>query len=237
MPSHTLDLQKKKELIAESRWFEGLPSSAMEKLATSSSSRRYAKGEFIYLVGDIPSKVSMVVTGKVRISLISVEGQKFLLTDLEHGQWFGEAALAGESTGVHEARAEEDSVLLEIPRQTVMTVADQHPSMYKSLLFSHLYRTGAVYELLAGMVFYPLKSRLAGRLINLADRHGRETGDGIKLEVKMSQLEFAQMTMGSRQRVNKVLREWVQRGILQKQKDYYVIADMDRLQAEIEPSN
>jgi CRP-like cAMP-binding protein len=91
-----------------------------------------------------------------------------------------------------------------------------------------------MYDLLAGMVFYPLKSRLAGRILHLVERHGRETADGIALEVKMSQLEFAQMTMGSRQRVNKVLRDWVQRGILRKRNDYYVIVDLAGLQAEVE---
>lgn len=234
MANNLLDLDQKKKIIAESRWFAELPEEAINKLVKSARARRYAAGEFVFLIGDSPDELSCVVSGKMRISLISFEGQKFLLTDLESGQWFGEAALAGEATRVHEARAEEDSLILQISSKAVLTIADEFPLLYKNLLFSHFYRTQAVYELLAGMVFYPLKSRLAGRLLNLAERHGRETGDGIKLEVKMSQLEFAQMTMGSRQRVNKVLREWVQRGILHKQKDYYVIADMDRLQAEVE---
>lgn len=223
-----------KALIANSRWFAELPEAAINQLASNARSKRYQSGEFVYLVGDLLENIFCVVSGKVRISLISVEGQKFLLTDLEPGQWFGEAALAQQSFRLQEARAEEDTEILQIPRITVLSTADKFPTLYKNLLFSHFYRTQAVYELLAGMVFYPLKSRLAGRLLNLADRHGRETGDGIRLEVKMSQLEFAQMTMGSRQRVNKVLRDWVHRGILQKQKDFYIIADIERLKAEVE---
>lgn len=230
----TFDHQQAKELIGNSRWFAELPDAAIDKLASSSRTKNYQNGEFVYLVGDAQENLLCVVSGKVRISLISVEGQKFLLTDLEAGQWFGEAALGEQVMRVHEARTAEDSVVLHIPRRVVLSTADEYPAIYKNLLFSHLYRTQAVYELLAGMAFYPLKSRLAGRLLNLAERHGREVGDGIKLEVKMSQLEFAQMTMGSRQRVNKVLRDWVQRGILQKQKDFYVIADIDRLKAEVE---
>lgn len=234
MSNVNVDPQQIRDLIANSRWFAELPDAALDKLASNSRTKLYQNGEFVYLVGDELENLFCVVSGKVRISLISVEGQKFLLTDLEPGQWFGEAALAQQNLRVHETRAEEDSIVLQIPRRVVLSTADDHPALYKNLLFSHIYRTQAVYELLAGMVFYPLKSRLAGRLLNLAERHGREVGEGIRLEVKMSQLEFAQMTMGSRQRVNKVLRDWVQRGILQKQKDFYIIADIDRLRAEVE---
>ncbi len=228
------DPQQLKSLISESRWFAELPVEAIDRLANSARIKQYQDGEFVYLVGDTLENLFCIVEGKIRISLISVEGQKFLLTDLEKGQWFGEGAIAQQNTRVQEARAEEDSTILQIPRKLLIAVADDYPVLYKNLLFSHFYRTQAVYELLAGMVFYPLKSRLAARLLNLADKHGRETGDGIRLEVKMSQLEFAQMTMGSRQRVNKVLRDWVQRGILHKQKDFYVIADLERLEAEVE---
>ena len=234
MSNPSVDPQLIRELIANSRWFADLPDAALDKLAAQTRTKRYQDGEFVYFVGDELENLFCIVSGKVRMSLISVEGQKFLLTDLEPGQWFGEGALAQQNLRVHEARAEEESLVLQIPRRVILATGDEYPILYKNLLFSHFYRTQAVYELLAGMVFYPLKSRLAGRLLNLADRHGREVGEGIKLEVKMSQLEFAQMTMGSRQRVNKVLRDWVQRGILHKQKDYYIIADIERLRAEVE---
>lgn len=234
MSKVSLEPQQIKSLIAKSRWFAELPTQAIDKLAASARCTRYQSGEFVFLVGDVMENILCVVSGKVRLSLISVEGQKFLVTDLENGQWLGESSLSQARLRVQEARAEEESILLSIPRRVVLATADEYPVLYKNILFSHLYRTQAVYELLAGMVFYPLKSRLAARLLILANKHGRETGEGIKLEVKMSQLEFAQMTMGSRQRVNKVLRDWVQRGILSKQKDYYVIIDKERLKAEVE---
>lgn len=221
-------------MIERSRWFDGLPPKAIAELSAQARVKDYGRGEYVYLVGDTLKNLFCVVSGKVRISMISVEGQKFVITDLEAGHWFGETALAEQKLRVQEARAEEESKIINLPAKAVTSIADQYPALYKNFLLSHFHRTQGMYDLLAGMVFYPLKSRLAGRIIHLAGRHGRETDDGIALEVKMSQLEFAQMTMGSRQRVNKVLRDWVQRGILRKRNDYYVIVDLDELKAEIE---
>ena len=39
--------------------------------------------------------------------------------------------------------------------------------------------------------------------------------------------------LGSRQRVNKIFREWIEEDILALQGDYYVIYDLNRLKTEI----
>jgi hypothetical protein len=39
--------------------------------------------------------------------------------------------------------------------------------------------------------------------------------------------------LGSRQRVNKIFREWTEQDILALQGDYYVIYDLNRLKVEI----
>lgn len=230
-----VDAQQVVALIKKSSWFAGLPEAVIANLAAQARVREYQRGEYVYLVGDTLENLYCVVSGKVRISMISVEGQKFLITDLDGGQWFGETALAEQTLRVQEARAEANSLVISMSARSVTTIADKFPGLYKNVLFSHFRRTQLMYDLLAGMVFYPLKSRLAGRILHLAERHGRPTSDGIALEVKMSQLEFAQMTMGSRQRVNKVLRDWVQRGILRKQSEYYEITDVEALEAEVGP--
>ena len=90
-------------------------------------------------------------------------------------------------------------------------------------------RTQLVYEVLGGMLFYPLKARLAGRLLFLLEHHGEPHEDGVALNMKLNQMDFARMSMGSRQRVNKAFREWVHDGVMEKRRDQYIIKDIDAL--------
>jgi len=63
------------------------------------------------------------------------------------------------------------------------------------------------------MLFYFLKARLAGRILWLAENNGVPHPDGVPLNTKLSQMDLARMTMGSRLPVNKTLREWTVEGI------------------------
>ena len=48
----------------------------------------------------------------------------------------------------------------------------------------------------------------------------------------MSQNDLAQLTLGSRQRVNKILGEWREKGIVVVEDNNYLIKDLAALEAE-----
>ena len=47
--------------------------------------------------------------------------------------------------------------------------------------------------------------------------------DGLTLDVRLSETDFARMSMGSRQRVNKSFREWMYDGVIGKCRDHHII--------------
>ena len=75
------------------------------------------------------------------------------------------------------------------------------------------------------------------RLVALLAEHGTERDDGICLGIKLSQNDFASLCLGSRQRVNKIFRDWTEQDILALQGGYYVIYDLNRLKEEINVSS
>ena len=227
-----LDRTAMTEIVKRSDWFGQLPDSAITQLAAKASIKTYAADQFLFLVGDSPEYVFCVCSGRIRISVSSSIGQEFVLTDLHKDEWLGEIALTGGETRVTEAFALEKSVVMLIPASSVNQVGAEHPILYKSLYFAHMQRTQAIYGLLAGILFYPLKSRLAWRLLDLISKHGVVGSEGVELDMHMSQLDFARMSMGSRQRVNKIFRDWVKEGLVLKQGDKYVITDTDALRKE-----
>ena len=222
------------QTVAAGEWFQNIPQQAIEQLASSAHVKRYSANQFIYLIGEQTNHVYCLLSGRVRVSITSSDGQEFALTDLQPGAWFGEASLVGTKPRVQEIWAQDDSDVLLIASKAVIKVATAHPTVYKNLFISHVEQTRQMYLLLAGMLFYPLRSRLAGRLLSLMRKHGEISEQGVVLDMHMSQLDFARMSMGSRQRINKILRDWVKRGVIAKQGDKYVILDVDALRQELE---
>ena len=82
---------------------------------------------------------------------------------------------------------------------------------------------------LADLVFSDVPGRVAKALLDLADRFGRPTADGILVPHELTQEELAQLVGASRETVNKALAEFVQRGWLRLEARAVVTLDAQRL--------
>lgn len=221
-------------VIARSPWFEGLPESALQRLAEGARIRSYRKNSYLFTAGETTHDIFCVLSGRIRLLITSAIGQEFALTDLGPESWLNEAALPTDLPRLIDAQVNETATMLLIQRGVVLEVGEKHPRMFQKLFADHVLRTRGVYTLLTGMAFYPLKSRLAGWLLQLANEHGETTDDGVSLNVNLSQNDLAQLSLGSRQRINKILGEWRERGIIELDGGRYLIRDIDALTKETE---
>jgi len=57
----------------------------------------------------------------------------------------------------------------------------------------------------------------------------------VMLDIKLSQADFARLAVGSRQRVNRIFREWEKSGLVEHRNDLLWIRDMDSLEKEVVP--
>lgn len=223
------------KLISQSPWFEGLPQCAIDELAAVAKTVAHDDQTYLYRLGKQSHYIYCILSGGVRIKISSLQGQEFAITDFNAGDWLGESAITEKPTKMFEAQVLNYSVLLEIPARKVRALAEKYPIIYKNLFFEQSERTIKMSELLGGMLFYPLRARLAGRLLWLMRENGVEQDGGVLLDKKISQQELASLTMGSRQRVNKIFREWQELGIVLMEEQRYFIVDRQALVNEIEP--
>ncbi|MGB0938151.1 MAG: Crp/Fnr family transcriptional regulator [Colwellia sp.] len=221
------------QMIRHCNWFQGVPDEAYLELVKSAKIRHFDERKFLYRLGDTTESVYGVITGFVRIKISSEQGQEFAITEFSTDDWFGEFSLSEQPVRMFEAQALENSSIIEIPKRVVKSVSERYPVIYKNLFLDQSDRTLKMCELLSGMLFYPLKARLAGRLLWFAQHYGQSLNGSVILDKKMSQTELADLTSGSRQRVNKILKEFEARGILTIQGQRYCINDMAALKDEI----
>ena len=221
--------------ISQSAWFQGLPREAINELIDSAKTVAHADQTYLYRLGDQSHTIYCVLSGSVRIKITSHLGQEFSIIDFNVGSWLGEMAITEKPTKMFEAQVLNYSVLLEIPARKVRAIAERYPIIYKNLFFEQSERTIGMSEVLGGMLFYPLRARLAGRLLWIMRENGVEQEGGILLDKKISQQELASLTMGSRQRVNKIFREWQEKDIVLMEGQKYFVKDKDALYKEIEP--
>ncbi|WP_353412364.1 Crp/Fnr family transcriptional regulator [Arenicella sp. 4NH20-0111] len=214
-------------------WFKGLDAEVVDQIAQRAQEKKYKNREFLYMPGDVQDNLYYVISGTVQVSIVGYAGSQFILASMKSGQWFGEGAIIG-MTKVIEVQTVTPATLLVVPLNAVKQVVGTEASFYKNILEDHMGRVQLLYELIAGMLFLPLRARLAGRLLYLLEMFGKPSDEGLVLDMKFSQQDFARMSMGSRQRINKIFREWQARDIYYKRSGKYIVKDIAALTEELE---
>jgi len=221
-------------IISRSPWFQGLPEKVLARLTEAARIRSYQKNSYLYTSGEMGSEIYCILSGRVRLLLTSEIGREYAVTDYESGTWLGGEFLSGDNPARLDVQVNETTSVLTLPRALVLDIADQYPQVFKTLFSDYMVRFSGVMTLLQAMAFYPLRSRLAGWFIELLEKHGQEEEAGVYLDTRLSQNDLAQLSLGSRQRINKILGEWRERGIIELEGSHYLIRDMDALVQEME---
>jgi CRP-like cAMP-binding protein len=99
-----------------------------------------------------------------------------------------------------------------VPKDALLAFLDQHPVMSRHLMRALARYVQQVDESLAEIAFLDIGGRVARKLLDLGQSHGRKTPDGIRIEVRLSQRTLASMVSASRENVNRALHRFTVRG-------------------------
>ncbi len=200
-------------LLASTTLFRGFSEQELEPLASRLQPRSFPRGSYIFREGDPGRTFYVIADGQVKIAHLGRQGEEIVFALLTAGDTFGELALFDEeSTRTADAQAAEPTDCLALNREPFMTFAETHPPLMR-----HLVRVLSVYlrradEALAEAAFMDITGRVAKKLLDLAESHGKPTKDGVRIGVRVTQQTLAGMIGASRENVNRAVSRFVARG-------------------------
>lgn len=203
-----------RQALAQYEWFRGLPADVVAQLASLAVRRRFGNGERIHAKGDAPDGLYGLLEGQVRISHLAADGRELLVTLFEPGHWWGEISMFDGLPRTHDASAVGDCEVLLLPQQRFQSLLRENPELYPHFVKMLCAKLRLALSYIEDATFLPLSARLAKRLLELARLYGRETEDGVRLDVRLPQGDLARMLGASRQSVSKELKAMEKRGAL-----------------------
>jgi CRP-like cAMP-binding protein len=186
--------------------FRELPRDVLEQLASYMTRRTAKRGTPLFVKGDPGNGLMGVLTGSVKISVLSADGHETVLNIIREGEIFGEIALLDGRPRTADATALSDCELMVIDRRDFVPFVQREPRVALKLievLCDRLRRTSAQVEDIAHL---DLPGRLAKTLLQMAG-HTKKS----EPRISITQRELGQMIGMSRESTNKQLRQWAQR--------------------------
>ncbi|GAB1819337.1 Crp/Fnr family transcriptional regulator [Herbidospora sp. RD11066] len=203
-------------------------------LRTRGRQRMWARGEIVFTEGDPSTWVLLVLSGKVKISASTEAGTEVVLAVR------GPGAVVGEMASIDG-----------LPRSATVTAVEPVEGLAIHDFAGFLRENGRVAVLLMRTVTERLRDadrkrveyggldtavRVANRLVELADRYGEPVSGGVSLVLPLSQDELASWVGSSREAVNKALRGFRDRGLIETGRRRVLIHDMDGLRSRARQS-
>jgi CRP/FNR family transcriptional regulator len=215
--------------LGSSPLFAALDAEAQGVLRNRMDEVRLARGETLFNEGEPGDRLYVVTQGKIKLGRTAVDGRENLLAVLGPGEMFGELSLFDPGARTATATAITASSLLGLGHDDLQPLLTQRPEVAARLLAALARRLRRTNEAMADLVFSDVPGRVAKALLDLAQRFGVESEDGLRVTHDLTQEELAQLVGASRETVNKALADFASRGFLRLEGRAVVILDIERL--------
>jgi CRP-like cAMP-binding protein len=169
--------------------------------------RRFPRGAHVIVQGDHSDTVFVLLEGQVKVVVTTPEGRTAVLTVLGPGELLGEFEAIRGGGGPREAGnvAATPIAVRVLTGDEFVDFLESHPRAGLALMRIILGRFGSVDRRHVDSGTLDTPHRLARLLLQLTEQYGQPDGEGVRLDLPLSQDELASLIASSRESVVRAL--------------------------------
>jgi CRP-like cAMP-binding protein len=214
--------------------FERLAPDQIQKIESRSRSRKFNRGDLIYLPSDQSNSMLLLTSGRVKIYHLTSDGKQTLMAIIEPGELFGELGIFEEGRREEFAEPMIASSVVLIPNDLVQELMESFPQVTMGVTRLMGLRRKRVERRLKSLLFRSNRDRLVYLLLELSEKYGKPVQDGVLISLKLSHQELASLIGSTRETVTVVLGELQQEGLLVIQRRQVVLRRVETLASSID---
>jgi len=202
--SEDRDLLKK--FLPAVPFFSRLSLHFMDQVLKDFTFHRFSSGEVIFRQGDSSSDLYVILGGRVRVTLMSDEGEELVLAEQGEGDFFGEISLIDGEPRSATVVAEKDCTFGVLGRERLLGLIMDEPMVAVELLKSLTFRFRGATAREHRLAFLGVRERLCRFFTQKVMEEGVKEGNGRFRISKMTHRDLAMRIGASRESVTKALK-------------------------------
>ena len=216
---------EKYQAIANNLLFSGLPEEEVAALAAIGREKSFGKGETIFFEGDEGNGLYIVMTGKVKIFKMSLQGKEQILHIFGEGEPFGEVAVFHGRPFPATAETLMPNKVLFLPRRDFVQILTQSPSIAMNMLAMLSMRLRRFASQIESLSLKEVPARLASYQQYLSEEQGGT--DTVELEISKGQLASLLGTIP--ETLSRIFAKMSDQGLIEVQGRTIRLLDRERL--------
>ncbi len=173
---------------------------------------KYRRHHIVFAQGDPADAVFYIMSGKVKVAVLSKAGKEAVLAILDDGNFFGEGCLNGHTRRMATVTAMTDCAIMRLDKATMIRALHDEPKLSELFITYLLHRNFRAEEDLVDQLFNSSEKRLARILLLLANFGKESKPDHIVAPI--SQETLAEMIGTTRSRVNFFMNKFRRLGFI-----------------------
>ncbi len=216
-------------IFSRANFFADLTEEDLARIATRFKKRIFKRDTFLFIEGESAKTYYLVAEGQVKILQTSAEGFDVILHILGPGELIGALPTIETATYPASAQTLNEVVAFAIPASDFEEILHDYPAVALNLLKFSARVLQTSLNKIREMATERVERRIARTLARLANQMGRETKEGILIDVPLSRQDLAEMTGTTIFTVSRTLKEWERAGILRAGRQKVIVTDPHRL--------
>ena len=209
--------------VQQSPLFWGLSPAECTEVASTARELRFGNRETIFREGDPVGSVSVLASGRVKITQLGRSGAEVILRVKGTGEVVG--GLGVQPGGPHflTAQTREPCVVLVWEARKFELLEDRFPALRRNTVRIFAERLRILEQMFLELATEQVAPRLARMLVRLLEQSALNQEHAVRID--LSREELAQMTGTTLFTVSRILCDWEQRGIIQTQRKAVLVQD------------
>jgi CRP/FNR family transcriptional regulator, cyclic AMP receptor protein len=195
--------------------------------------KHYKKDEVIFFEDEIGQELFLIEKGKVKIVKITKNGEELILNIFCHHEIFAGIVMFDNGPYPATAIAMEDSIINKIKTNNLKTLISKYPDITIKIMKIIAERIRRAQQNQRNLGLKNAKEKVASLLNYLAERYGEKKGNKIKIDIKITQEEIADMTGTTRETISRTINLFKKEGYIETSKKNIYILDIQKLKEKM----
>jgi CRP/FNR family transcriptional regulator len=202
------------EALRKTALFRSLEDRELSAIASHAIEQKLSRGEILFLAGDLPRGLFVIVDGAVRAFRVGTDGREQVIHVERSGATVGELPVFDEGPYPSTVAAEEESVLLFVPKADVQRLLIEHPRIALAALKVLAGRLRNCASLVETLSLHDVDRRLARLLLVEARARGHRSGSELELDFGLTHQQIASRIGSVREVVSRAYSRLQQSGLI-----------------------